>query len=123
VATQGTADVAVCGDFNVAPGDLDVYDPDGLRGKIHFHPDEHRVLSAVLSAGFVDVFRLCRGGDKQYSWWDYRAGAFRRNLGYRIDLVLATRALASRAVAADIDVEPRRGDKPSDHAPVVATFR
>lgn len=122
-ATETGADVAACGDFNVAPDDRDVYDPEGLRGKLHFHPDEHRALAGVMAVGLVDVFRFRRGDDKRYSWWDYRAGSFRRNLGLRIDLILATRALAERSVDADIDVEPRRGEKPSDHAPVIATFR
>lgn len=117
-------ELAVCGDFNVAPGDRDVYDPESLRGQLHFHPDEHRAIESLMKVGLVDVFRAQHPDDeKQYSWWDYRAGSFRRNLGLRIDLILATASLAERCTNAAIDVEPRRSDKPSDHAPVVATFR
>jgi exodeoxyribonuclease-3 len=123
IASRAHEALAICGDFNVAPGDRDVYDPEALRGQLHFHPDEHRALENVVALGLVDLFRLHHREDKTYSWWDYRAGAFRKNLGLRIDLILATKSLADRCVAADIDVEPRRWDKPSDHAPVLATFR
>jgi len=122
-ASKSYEALAICGDFNVAPDDRDVYDPEVLRGQLHFHPDEHRALEHLVALGLVDLFRRHHVDDKQYSWWDYRAGAFRRNLGLRIDLILATKSLADKCVAADIDVEPRRGEKPSDHTPVVATFR
>jgi exodeoxyribonuclease-3 len=112
----------VCGDFNIAPDDRDVYDPVLLRGQIHFHPDEHRALADFLSLDLVDVFRLHHHEAGSFSWWDYRSGGFDRDRGLRIDLVFATRALADRCVGAEIDIAPRRGDKPSDHAPVVATF-
>jgi exodeoxyribonuclease-3 len=123
VASKLHDKLAVCGDFNVAPGDRDVYDPEALRGQLHFHPDEHRALASVVALGLVDLFRLHHAEEKKYSWWDYRAGAFRRNLGLRIDLILATKVLSDRCADADIDIEPRRGEKPSDHAPVVAVFR
>jgi exodeoxyribonuclease-3 len=122
VASQRYPALAVCGDFNVAPADRDVYDPDAMRGQLHFHPDEHRALENVFAVGLVDVFRRHHDEGEQYTWWDYRAGSFRRNVGLRIDLILATKGLADRCVAAEIDVEPRRGDKPSDHTPVIATF-
>jgi len=112
----------VCGDFNVAPDDRDVFDPVGQRGQLLYHPDEQRALSELLSFGLVDVFRLHRPEGGQFTWWDYRAGAFRRNQGFRIDFVLATEAIASRCTSASIDIEPRHGERPSDHAPVVATF-
>lgn len=115
-------DVAVCGDFNVAPDDRDVYDPEAFRGQLHFHPDEHRALARLMEVGLVDVFRTQHAEGGQYSWWDYRAGGFRRNLGLRIDLILGTRSLAARCSSSHIDVAPRRGDKPSDHTPVAATF-
>jgi len=113
----------VCGDFNVAPDERDVFDPEVMRGQLHFHPDEHRALAEVVGFGLVDVFRKHHDEGQLFSWWDYRAGGFRKNQGLRIDLILATRALAERCTGAEIDVEPRRGDKPSDHTPVVATFR
>jgi exodeoxyribonuclease III len=114
--------LAVCGDFNIAPDERDVFDPVAMRGQLHFHPDEHRALAALVDFGLVDVFRLHHEEGKRFSWWDYRAGGFRRDQGLRIDLILATKPLAARCTSADIDVEPRRGDKPSDHTPVVATF-
>jgi exodeoxyribonuclease-3 len=113
----------VCGDFNVAPDERDVFDPDVMRGQLHFHPEEHRALAELVGFGLVDVFRMHHEEGSLFSWWDYRAGAFRKNQGLRIDLILATRALAERCTGAEIDVEPRRGDKPSDHTPVVAVFR
>jgi exodeoxyribonuclease III len=123
--TEVTADspAVVCGDFNVAPDERDVFDVDAMRGQLHFHPDEHRALADLVSFGLVDVFRMHHEEGKKFSWWDYRAGGFERNLGLRIDLILATRPLADRCTAADIDVTPRHGDKPSDHTPVIATFR
>jgi exodeoxyribonuclease-3 len=121
-ASASHASLAVCGDFNVAPADLDVYDPEALRGQIHFHPDEHRYIRNLMAVGLVDVFRQQDQSAKQFSWWDYRAGSFRRNHGFRIDLILATKALSERCTGAGIDIEPRRGEKPSDHVPVVATF-
>jgi exodeoxyribonuclease-3 len=113
----------VCGDFNVAPDERDVFDAEAMRGQLHFSDAEHRALSDLVSFGLVDVFRMHHAEAKQFSWWDYRAGGFERDLGLRIDLILATRSLAERCTGADIDVGPRRGDKPSDHTPVVATFR
>jgi exodeoxyribonuclease-3 len=112
----------VCGDFNVAPDERDVFDAEAMRGQLHFTPDEHRALEDLVAFGLVDVFRKHHDEDKAFSWWDYRAGGFERDVGLRIDLILATRPLADRCTSADIDVGPRRGDKPSDHAPVVATF-
>jgi exodeoxyribonuclease-3 len=123
VVSRAHEALAVCGDFNIAPDDRDVYDPEALRGQLHFHPDEHRALNSVVALGLIDLYRMHHHEEKKYSWWDYRAGAFRRNLGLRIDFILATKSLADRCIAADIDVEPRRGEKPSDHAPVVASFR
>jgi len=109
----------LCGDFNVAPDDRDVHDPEAHRGQLHFHPDEHRALADLLALGLVDLYRRHHPEGGRYSWWDYRMGAFRRNLGLRIDLVLGTPDLAARSAAADIDTAPRRLEKPSDHAPVI----
>ncbi|HVU00209.1 MAG TPA: exodeoxyribonuclease III [Polyangiaceae bacterium] len=124
VQKDGGADVpmAICGDFNIAPDERDVFDPRAMEGKIHFSAEEHRALANLVGLGLVDVFRMHHEEGGRYSWWDYRGGGFERNLGLRIDLVLATRALAPRCTGAEIDEAPRRGDKPSDHTPVVATF-
>ncbi|HEX4475411.1 MAG TPA: exodeoxyribonuclease III [Polyangiaceae bacterium] len=120
--TSPDAPAVVCGDFNVAPDDRDVYDPDALRGQLHFSDAEHAALADLKRFGLVDLFREKHDEGGLYSWWDYRGGGFHRNLGLRIDLLLATRPLAARCSSADIDVEPRHADKPSDHTPVVATF-
>jgi exodeoxyribonuclease-3 len=116
------APVLLCGDFNVAPEDRDVFDPEALRGRLLFHPDEHGALSRLVEFGFVDLFRLHHEEAGRYSWWDYRAGAFRRNHGLRIDLMLGTPSVAARCTACEIDVDPRRWEKPSDHVPVVASL-
>jgi exodeoxyribonuclease-3 len=99
-----------------------VFDPVAMQGQLHFHPDEHRALADLMSFGLSDVFRKHHQEGGLFSWWDYRAGAFRRDAGLRIDYVLATAPLAARCTAVDIDVAPREADKPSDHAPVIATF-
>ncbi len=114
-----SGDIVLCGDFNVAIDDRDVYDPEAMRGQLHFHPDEHEALAHLLDMGLVDAFRLHHEEGGLYSWWDYRGGGFRRNQGLRIDYVFLARALADRCTAASMDVEERRRDKPSDHIPVV----
>ncbi len=111
--------VLVCGDFNVAPEDRDVHDPDLWRGKLLFHPDEHAALAHLMAWGLVDAFRLHEEGAGHHTWWDYRGGAFHRGHGLRIDLFLASRAAADRTRSVRIDHEARKGPKPSDHAPVV----
>jgi exodeoxyribonuclease-3 len=115
--------VAVFGDFNIAPDDRDLHDPEAHRGKILFSDAEHAALRRLLDWGMVDLFRDFHDGGGHYTWWDYRQAGFRRNAGMRIDLVLVTRALRERAVACEIDTEPRGWEKPSDHAPVIARFR
>lgn len=112
----------VLGDFNIAPEDRDVHDPEKWRGKVLCSEAEREALDNILQLGFVDTFRLFEQGNDQFSWWDYRAAAFRRNLGLRIDLVLASKSLASSCTAASIDVAPRRLERPSDHTPVIAEF-
>ena len=114
--------VLLCGDFNVAPEDRDVHDPVMWRGRIMFSDPEKEALNQVKQWGFVDAFRMHNSEEKQFSWWDYRAGAFRRNLGLRIDHVWATESLVKDSASAVIDKEPRRWEKPSDHAPVIAEF-
>lgn len=111
------------GDFNVAPAPEDVYDPKRLLGKVGFHPQEHEALAAVQAWGFVDVFRKHEKADKMYTFWDYRIpGAVKRGLGWRIDHVWATPALAEKSTGAWIDMAPRLSHKPSDHTFVVAEF-
>ena len=113
--------VLLCGDFNVAPEDRDVHDPLLWRGRVMFSDQEKEALLHLKQWGFVDAFRMHNSGEKQFSWWDYRAGAFRRDMGLRIDHVWVTEQLARQTVAVMIDKEPRRWEKPSDHAPVVST--
>ena len=114
--------VIVMGDFNIAPDDRDVYDPEAWHERILCSTAERTALQKVLSLGFQDTFRLFEQPDKSFSWWDYRQAAFRRGMGLRIDLVLASQAMAERCTSAYIDVEPRRQERPSDHTPVVAEF-
>jgi exodeoxyribonuclease III len=112
----------LCGDFNVATEDRDVYDPALLSRMVLFTPAERAALRPVAEWGLADCFRLHHQEAGQYSWWDYRQGAFRRNLGLRIDHIWATAPLAAACTAAWIDPTPRRWERPSDHAPVVADF-
>jgi exodeoxyribonuclease-3 len=119
---QRHPNLVVLGDFNIAPEDRDVHDPKAWEGNVHVSPAERESLRALLALGFVDLFRRFEQPEKSFSWWDYRAAAFRRNAGLRIDLILATDALARRCTACTIDREPRRAERPSDHTPVIASF-
>lgn len=112
----------VLGDFNIAPEDRDVYDPEAWHESILCSTPEREALGRMLDLGLEDTFRLFEQVDASYSWWDYRQAAFRRGMGLRIDLVLASKPMARRCSAAYIDVEPRRQERPSDHTPVVAEF-
>ena len=114
--------LAVVGDFNIAPEDRDVYDPEAYREHIHCSTPEREALRGLLAVGLVDCFRRFEQPEKSFSWWDYRQGAFRRNMGLRIDLILASEALAHKCTACTIDPGPRKLERPSDHTPVVATF-
>jgi exodeoxyribonuclease-3 len=114
--------LVVLGDFNVAPDDRDVHDPKAWEGSVHVSPPERAALQALLGTGLADCFRLFEQPEKSYSWWDYRMVAFRRNAGLRIDLILASNALARKCGACHIDKAPRKLERPSDHAPVVASF-
>jgi exodeoxyribonuclease-3 len=114
--------VVVLGDFNIAPEDRDVYDPEAWREKILCSTLEREALQRMLDLGLQDTFRLFEQEDATYSWWDYRMNMFRRKLGLRIDLVLASAAMAKRCTASYIDIEPRRQERPSDHAPAIAEF-
>ncbi|MDW8478698.1 MAG: exodeoxyribonuclease III [Xanthomonadales bacterium] len=110
--------LVVLGDFNVAPGDLDVHDPAAWEGQIHCSEPERRALRAVVELGLADAFRHLHPEERAFSWWDYRQGAYRRDLGLRIDLILLSSALLPALRAAGIDREPRAWERPSDHAPV-----
>jgi exodeoxyribonuclease III len=114
--------MVVMGDFNIAPEDRDVHDPAEWAGKVLCSAPERAALAAILELGFVDTFRLFEQPEGIYSWWDYRAAGFRRNRGLRIDLVLASQDLAGICSRAWVDIEPRRNERPSDHAPAVAVF-
>ena len=114
--------VVLVGDFNVAPEDRDVYDPEAFRDRVLFSEPEKAALERIRAWGFRDCFRQHHDEAGLYSWWDYRMNQFRRDMGLRIDHVWATPAAAEACTACDIAVEPRRWERPSDHAPVVATF-
>ena len=113
---------AIVGDFNIAPENQDVYDPDAWEEKILCSKKERLALKNILKLGFSDTFRLFPQKKDLYSWWDYRTGAFRRNRGLRIDLVLANDALSKKCISSYIDTNPRKNERPSDHAPVISTF-
>jgi len=115
--------VLLCGDFNVAPDERDVHDVRLWNGRIMFSEGEHAALQHIKDWGFTDAFRLHTEDGGHFTWWDYRAGAFRRNLGLRIDHVWISEPLIERSVRTWIDKEPRKWEKPSDHAPVLAEFR
>lgn len=114
--------LVVLGDFNIAPEDRDVHDPAAWAGQVLCSEPERTALRALLDAGLVDVFRRFEQPPQSFSWWDYRTFAFRRNHGLRIDLILAHSALVTRCRESTIDVTPRRNERPSDHAPVLASF-
>ena len=117
-----TTPVLLCGDFNVAPEERDVHDPRLWTGRIMFSGPERTALQEIKDWGFSDAFRLHVEEAGRFTWWDYRAGAFRRNLGLRIDHIWISDPLLSRSVTSWIDIEPRRWERPSDHAPVIAEF-
>jgi len=114
--------LVVLGDFNIAPDDRDVYDPEAWREKILCSTLEREALGRILALGLQDTFRLFEQEEQVFSWWDYRMNMFRRKLGLRIDLLLASEAMARRCTASYIDIEPRRQERPSDHAPAIAEF-
>lgn len=111
--------LVVLGDFNIAPDDRDVHDPLAWRDQILCSAPERTALQGLLDLGLEDSFRALHADPGHYSWWDYRQGGFRRNLGLRIDLILSSRALHSRLRAAAIDRAPRTWERPSDHTPVL----
>jgi exodeoxyribonuclease-3 len=112
----------VVGDFNIAPEDRDVHDPAEWEGSVHVSAPEREALGRITALGLSDLFRRFDQPTNAWSWWDYRMNAFRRDRGLRIDLMLASPALAERCTACTIDRAPRTWERPSDHAPVTAAF-
>ena len=112
--------LAVLGDFNIAPEDRDVHDPVVWEGRVLFSAPERAAFGELLELGLKDSFRLFEQPERSYTWWDYRMNAFRRKMGLRIDHILLSPALAPACTACTIDIEPRRAERPSDHAPVYA---
>lgn len=112
----------VLGDFNIAPEDRDVHDPQAWVGSVHVSEPEREALGDLLRIGLIDVFRQFDQPPQTFSWWDYRAGALRRNHGLRIDLILASAGLAARCTGCGIDRAARSAERASDHAPVIANF-
>lgn len=119
---QRHENVVVLGDFNIAPADADVYDPEKWGDAILCSPPEREALGELFKLGLTDVFRKFEHPDGTFSWWDYRAAGFRRNAGLRIDLILTSNSMTERCKASYVDKEPRAWERPSDHAPVVAEF-
>lgn len=109
--------LVVLGDFNIAPDDRDVHDPEAWHERILCSTPERQALQRILDLGLHDSFRLHNDEPGHYTWWDYRQAAFRRDMGLRIDLVLVSDALRERVQAAGIDREPRTWERPSDHTP------
>jgi exodeoxyribonuclease III len=117
------APVLLCGDFNVAPDALDVWNPAAWEGHIHFSLPERAAIHYVKQWGLTDVFRKLNGDVKEFSWWDYRAGSFQKNHGLRIDHIWTSHPLADACTKCWIDKSPRHLEKPSDHTPVIAEFQ
>jgi exodeoxyribonuclease III len=119
---QTTEDICVCGDFNIALEDRDIYNPKGKEKHIMASPGERQALREVLEIGFKDAFRKFTSEGGHYTWWDYRHGGFQRDRGWRIDHHYLTQSLYEKAIACKIDIEPRKLTQPSDHAPVIVEF-
>jgi exodeoxyribonuclease-3 len=114
--------LALLGDYNIAPADCDVHDPVAWQGSVLVSEAERAAFKDLCSLNLVDAFRLFEQAEKMYSWWDYRQMAFRRNMGLRIDHILLSPPLAARCTACVIDKAPRKWEQPSDHTPVIATL-
>lgn len=114
--------LALLGDYNIAPEDRDVHDPVAWQGGVLVSPPERDAFRQLQDMNLKDAFRLFEQPDKLFSWWDYRQMAFRRNMGLRIDHILLTAPLAARCSACVIDKAPRKWEQPSDHTPVIATL-
>lgn len=116
-------EVAILGaDFNCAPAPIDVYDPKALDGTVCYHPDERAKLRALVNLGLYDAYRVVHPTTQQFSWWDYRGGSYERGHGLRIDHLLLSAMATDSLIDCVIDETPRSQEKPSDHAPVIATL-
>ncbi|WP_018716731.1 exodeoxyribonuclease III [Arhodomonas aquaeolei] len=115
-------ELAVVGDFNIAPEDRDVHDPASWHEQVLCSTPEREALAALTALGLSDSFRRFDHPEATFSWWDYRMNNFRRNRGLRIDLILTAPRLTERLSASYVDRDPRGWERPSDHAPVVAEF-
>lgn len=114
--------LAILGDYNIAPRDIDVHDPEAWEGGVLVSPEERSAFEKLINLGLVDSFTQFEQAEKSYTWWDYRRLAFRRNAGLRIDHILLSTELMKYCTACVIDKEPRRNEQPSDHTPVIATL-
>ena len=119
---QSHPQLALLGDYNIAPEDRDVHDPAAWAGQVLVSEPERAAFQRFQAMGLQDSFRLFEQEEQSFSWWDYRPAGFRRNLGLRIDHILLTKALAEKCTACEIDQAPRKLERPSDHAPVIATL-
>jgi exodeoxyribonuclease-3 len=117
---QKSPKLALLGDYNIAPDHRDVWDVKAWEGKVLFSAPEHAALNGLLALGLKDSFRLFEQPERSFTWWDYRMNAFRRKLGLRIDHILLSEPLAKNCTSCSIDIEPRKLERPSDHAPVFA---
>jgi exodeoxyribonuclease-3 len=122
LAKERDVDLAVCGDFNVAPEDIDIHDPQLWRGAIMCSEGERAAFQQLCAIGLRDTLRLHPHGPGIFTWWDYRMLAFPKNRGLRIDAVLASESLATKCTASGVDRDMRKGKDPSDHAPIWANF-
>ncbi len=120
---QQNSRLALLGDFNIAPADIDVHDPSKWIGQNLVSPEERQAFQQLVELGLTDSFRMFEQPPKIFSWWDYRMMGFRRNAGLRIDHILLSEALKDKCTASIVDKEPRTWEQPSDHAPVVATIK
>ena len=118
-----TQSLVLCGDYNIAPADSDVHDPEVWRDTVICHPSARDALGRILDFGLIDTLRRCQPDGKIFTYWDYRGLSFPKNLGIRIDHILTTSVLADRCQKVEVDRQARKGEKPSDHAPVIAWFR
>lgn len=119
---KANPNMVVVGDFNIAPQNIDVHDPIAWEGRVLFSDLERNAFQEMLNIGFKDCYRQINPDEKMFSWWDYRLNAYKRNLGLRIDHILASTPLATRCTSCVIDKVPRAWERPSDHAPVLAEF-
>lgn len=120
--SSSSKDMCICGDFNVALEDIDIYNPKGKANHIMASPQERQALKNVLEIGLKDAFRKFTTEGGHFTWWDYRRGGFKNNRGWRIDHHYLTPNLYEKAISCLIDLEPRKQEKPSDHTPVIVEF-